>query len=267
MDTNFTRLLLLERNNMENWDILQKELAIYGIGLDAKHNVVECDGGRVTINDAINKVKLRLKKERELFYEYIDKCLELLYNPVDTGNAPIDELRVKLFLHSLKRFCNLFELITSQDISRIYLQKDLSEYGKDVLEKIPDYLMSLDLLFRSCSIQRYKIKLLRCARAGERKCNINKYKLAAGVNAPWGRLDLPLLERVFPYNDIEEEMQGKRDDIKRQHRYKKGFEHYNDPSGRVGEGHYWRELRNEPFMWTDRFSDSPYVSMGSGTWR
>jgi len=34
---------------------------------------------------------------------------------------------------------------------------------------------------------------------------------------------------------------------------------YNN-DGRVGEGFYWRELRNEPFDWADRDWEDPYPS-------
>lgn len=253
---------------MNNWEILKKELAIYNIQVVDKNTCLDIESNKkMTIGQFVGKLKKELEKESELFYEYIEKTLKLLYEGCpDMSQVGIDEIRIKLFISSLKKFCDLFNLISDKKIHEIYLGRDITEYSKEVIETLPDYLISLDLLYRSCSINRYKIKLLRAYRAGENKTNRIKLKTASGVNAPWGRLDLPLLERAFPYSDIEEEMQGKRDDIKRQHRYRKGFEAYNN-DGRVGEGHYWREMRNEPFLWSDRFDDSPYVSLKSGTWR
>lgn len=252
---------------METWELLKKELAVYEIELLEETGKVIYEGSEMTIGAAAFKIKKELEKETELFYESVENTLKLLYETQKESLLGIDETRIKLFLNSLGRFCDLFEMITSQKIHSIYLGKDLTEYGSKVIEALPDYLMSLDILYRVCSVKRYKIKLLRCARRGKNQTNKIKLKTAGGVNAPWGRMDLPLLERAFPYADIEEEMQGKRDDIKRQHRYRKGLENYNDPSGKVGEGHYWREYRNEAFLWTDRFSESPYVTLGSGTWR
>ena len=252
---------------MTNWELLKKELAIYQIELIDGQDKVVYQGKNMTIGACAFKIKKGLEKETELFYEYVENTLKLLYEPSKEDLLGIDEIRIKLFLNSIKRFCDLFELITSQKIHNIYLGKDITEYGGKIVSELPDYLMCLDILYRSCSVKRYQLKLLRCAKTGERKTNKIKLKTASGVNAPWGRMNTPLLERAFPYSDIEEEMQGKRDDIKRQHRYRKGLENYNDPSGKVGEGHYWREMRNEPFLWTDRFNESPYVSLGSGTWR
>jgi len=66
-------------------------------------------------------------------------------------------------------------------------------------------------------------------------------------------------ERVFEWDDIDEEMRGRDRDIRRQKRYRTGLENYNN-DGRVGEGFYWRELRNEPFSWHSREFDDPYPS-------
>ena len=253
---------------MKNWEILQKELAIYGVQVVDKEICIDLKSNtKATCGKLIGIIKKELDNESDLFYQYIEKTLKLLYEGQPTeAEVGIDDTRIKLFISSLKRFCELFYLISGKKIHNIYLSRDITEYSKEVIETLPDYLASLDLLYRSCSTKRYKIKLLRCFRAGENKTNRIKLKTAAGVNAPWGRMDLPLLERTFPYSDIEEEMQGKRDDIKRQHRYQKGFEAYNN-DGRVGEGHYWREMRIEPFLYSDRFEESPYVSLKSGTWR
>ena len=241
---------------MNNWELLQKELAINNIQVIDKETCLDTESNtKVSVGKFIVKIKKDLDSESDLFYEYIEKTLKLLYEGYpQMPEAGIDELRVKLFISSLKKFCDLFQLISGKKIHDIYLGRDITEYSREVIETLPDFLASLDLLYRSCSISRYKMKLLRCYRAGENKTNRIKLKTAAGVNAPWGRMDLPLLERTFPYSDIEEEMQGKRDDIKRQDRYQKGFEAYNN-DGRVGEGHYWREMKNEPFLWSDRFTD------------
>lgn len=253
---------------MNNWELLKKELAVYGFKIVDNEYVIDNESNKKTkIGNMIGKIKKDLSQDTEILYEYVEETLKLLHEGhPQVPEVGIDEIRVKLFIYSLKRFCDFFDLISSKKIHNIYLSRDITEYSKETIETLPDLLASLDLLYRSCSIKRYKIKLLRCLRAGENKTNRIKLKTAAGVNAPWGRMDLPLLERTFPYADIEEEMQGKRDDIKRQHRYTKGFEAYNN-DGRVSEGHYWREMRNEPFLWTDRFEDSPYTSLKSGTWR
>ncbi|MFW6173100.1 MAG: hypothetical protein ACOC5T_05090, partial [Elusimicrobiota bacterium] len=72
-------------------------------------------------------------------------------------------------------------------------------------------------------------------------------------------LDLPMEERVFKWRDIEDEVRGRERGKEKQRRYRQGFENYNN-DGRVGEGYYWREMRNEPYSWYDRGTSSPYKS-------
>ena len=255
---------------MNNWELLKKELATYNIQALDKDVCLDMESNRkVTAGKLVGKLKKDLEKESDLFYEYIEKTLKLLYEGYpQTPVVGVDETRVKLFISSLKKFCELFRLVSGKKIYDLYLGRDITEYSKEVIETLPDYLASLDLLYRSCSIIRYKIKLLRCFRSGENKTNRLEIKTAYGKTVPgwWSNLELSEPERKFEYKDIAEEMYGKADDIKRQHRYTKGFEAYNN-DGRVGEGHYWREMRNEPFLFSDRFNDSPYVGLRSGTWR
>ncbi len=77
--------------------------------------------------------------------------------------------------------------------------------------------------------------------------------MAAGVAGPGSRLDLPLKERVFEFGT---EVGNRTKAKQKQRRYRKGLENYDSES--FAEGHYWRELRNEPFAWSDRNFDDPY---------
>ena len=63
-------------------------------------------------------------------------------------------------------------------------------------------------------------------------------------------------ERVYDFGD--DHMGGAVKDRQHQRRYRKNLENYNRADGGVGEGHYWREIRNEPFSWKDRKDEDPY---------
>ena len=67
-----------------------------------------------------------------------------------------------------------------------------------------------------------------------------------------------MAERVFEWDDIDEETRMKDQQIRKQRRYRKGLENYNDYGNESFSGHYWRELANEPFSWYDKSFDSPY---------
>ncbi len=95
--------------------------------------------------------------------------------------------------------------------------------------------------------------MLSLVATGKKNVIKSEIKTARGISGPWANLDLPLEERKFPFGI---ELQGRERDKKGQRRYRKGFENYNTEN--VGDGHYWRELRNEPYSWADRNSESPY---------
>ena len=98
-------------------------------------------------------------------------------------------------------------------------------------------------------------RLLKYAFRGKNKiAEQDIVKLARGISGPWAHLDLPMEERVFDFGD--DEMRGRVKSRQRQRRYRKSMENYHSPG--VGEGHYWREIRNEPFSWYDRESEDPY---------
>ena len=81
-------------------------------------------------------------------------------------------------------------------------------------------------------------------------------KLARGIQGPWGNLDLPMQERVFKWDDVSEETYGRRADIQKQRRYVMGLEDQ-DPND-IKVGYYYRELRNEPYLFSDSDTESHY---------
>jgi len=208
---------------------------------------------------------MKIQQEKQIFIEYFNKLIKLLAD-FPQVNRQIDFLKERLFINILKKMSFLENMIFNSDKIKYYLDKDISEFNIDSIEKAIEGFSVLKLLFRLISRKEYILRLLRFSLLGEDK--INSYpniKLAKGVQGPWSRLDLPLKERVWEWRDIEEEMMGKRRDFQRQKRYRNGFLNYNQPG--VGEGHYWRELRTEPYLWSDRFNDSPYQQLKPGTWR
>lgn len=76
------------------------------------------------------------------------------------------------------------------------------------------------------------------------------------VQGAYSNLDLPMAERWYMWQDIDEELDDRRSSIRSQRRYQMGLED-TDPLG-VKEGFYWRELRNEPYKFDVLYPDSPY---------
>jgi hypothetical protein len=171
-----------------------------------------------------------------------------------------DERMSKLFIFSLKdmiKYLLCFEDIEETQYYEVIsssLTSDLNSFSREQIYKLPDYKILIDWVTRFISRLLYISKLLAFALLGPKKISKYQIKTAKGISGPWARLDLPMEERVFDFGDeIDQRTKGKQ----KQERYRQGLENYNN-DGRVGEGYMWREMRNEPFKWTDRSTEDPY---------
>jgi|2_EtaG_2_1085320.scaffolds.fasta_scaffold31174_3 hypothetical protein len=265
------------------WTTLEKELAINGVELvDNKMcRVLEGEVLRPrSIVMQIRQVDRDIIKNRTALEDNLSELLKLLMSSEKAEeNQAIDPKTVSLFIHSMKAMIFSFNTYlegyrfryknTGLEISSVYdavrscMNTDYMKFPKNVILDVPDYKLSMDWLVRNLNKLSYLKRLLLMAMKG--KDRIDKYfvKIARGVQGPWANLDLPMLERVFEWKDIEEEVRGRDRDIRKQRRYQMGFDHYNDYSKKSGEGFYWVEMNNEPYLWTERGDNSPYSGRSS----
>jgi hypothetical protein len=209
-----------------------------------------------------------IKSNMELFFDVWKHIFSLLRVQSPKRDKPEDIRLKKLFVYSLKSLLSLAELTISNCNScpkgmnnvviviKIALTKTIYDFSPEIISAIPECLFALDWIFRRCSIISYLSRLLLLSKNPQNlQQNIN-IKLARGVSGPWANLDIPMLERVFEWKDIAGEVSGRDRDLRKQRRYRMGFENYNDQ--RIGEGFFWREIKNEPFSWYDRATEDPY---------
>jgi len=249
---------------MDTWRLLKRELKYFGITLVNQRKCVmyfdEQPKEMGTIK-AIRMLTYSITKKKALLREVWQTISEDLYDETICDEI-IEEEMLSLFVFSLKdlaKFLLLFdECRTSSyhDIINHCLTRDISTFSRRQVETVIDGKLTIDWLHRLICKLIYIRKLLSFATLGPDKVSAYDIKVAKGIQGPWAHLDLPMEERVFPYGtEVETRMQQKQ----RQRRYRKGLENYNN-DGRVGEGHYWRELRNEPYSWYNRSFDDPYPS-------
>ena len=249
---------------MDTWELLRKELSYYGIRLvsNKKCQIVSEDGEIVQgIIKSLKQVNNSIKKQKSVLSSIWDEIHSLLHKECP-DNIPIDEKMERLFIFSLKdlsKFLLCFEEMDESNFQTCIeesLNRDIRAFNKNQIYKLPDYKIMVDWVHRTISRLIYVSKLLSFAALGKRKVSEYDFKVASGrgVTGPFANLDLPMEERMFPFGqEAESRVRAKR----RQRRYEKGLESYNN-DGRVAEGHYWREPRNEPFKWSDRAHDDPY---------
>lgn len=107
-------------------------------------------------------------------------------------------------------------------------------------------------------VAMYNLYIIQALIKNEHKnafSKITKLSNTKGVSGPWSNLDLPMQERVFEWKDVEEETKEREVGKQKQRRYQMGYE---DEKDGFKEGYYYRELRNEPYLYENASFESPY---------
>lgn len=251
---------------MDTWALLIKELDYYGIDLidNRKCRIVD-DNGNVSTQGVIKTIRLfnqHVKKQEILLLKLWKEILDLL-SIESYSDDIIDENMVDLFIFSLKDFIKYLLCFDKGEKSKYYIEvskalaKDVKLFNKNQIYSLPDYKISIDWISRNITRLLYIMNLLSMASMGKNRVSKLDFKTAKGIAGPWSRLQLPMEERKFPFGfGLKKREEGKQ----KQRRYQKGLRNYNN-DGSVGEGHYWRELRNEPYDWMNRDTEDPYPSI------
>lgn len=249
---------------MDTWALLLKELKYHGINLiDNKKCQVNEDGEIITqgVIKTYREVCSHAKRHQKILLLLWKELINLLEEQ-NTSEVIVDNKMESLFIFSLKDLTSFLFCFEDFDKSIYYqkisacLSRDIKSFTKKQIYMVPDYKISIDWIFRKVSKLLYISKLLYFAAKGKKTVEYLQTKTARGVSGPFANLDLPMEERMFPFGEeIKERDRAKQ----KQRRYQKGLDNYNG-SGAVGEGHYWREPRNEPFSWFDRGCEDPYPS-------
>ncbi|HUS49285.1 MAG TPA: hypothetical protein VMZ91_03925 [Candidatus Paceibacterota bacterium] len=247
---------------MDTWGLLEKELNYYGIRLINNKKCQFIDNEETGIQGVIQTVRIlngKITQQKKILLSLWKDVVNIL-KETDNNLEIIDDRMVDLFIFSLKdllKYLQCFDKTETQpysDAVSMSLTRDFKTFNKSQIYTIPDYKIAIDWVSRNISRLLYICNLLSLASMGRNRVSKYEIKTAKGISGPWAHLDLPLLERVFPFGfGLRAREKGKQ----KQNRYTKGLENYNGDF-RVGEGHYWRELRNEPYSWSDRANESPY---------
>lgn len=250
---------------MNTWEILNKELNYYGIRLADNGRCQFYIGNKLKnqgVRTTIRQFNITIKKHIDIFKKLFEETVELLSNNEQVSFV-CDKKMEDLFIFSLKDLYSLVSSFDSQEAQQIasnmniFFNRDIKSFSKEQIYRFIDYKITIDWTYRRINRLIYLRKLLSFSLIGKNRIDKYNIKTARGITGPWGNLDLPMQERVFTWNDQEfnKDVSKKK---QKQNRYRKGFEAYNEPG--VAEGHYWREIRNEPFSWSDRGTESPYAS-------
>lgn len=263
-----------------SWDILCKELNVYGINVIDEHwCICKETGKKLSLSSEIYHLREQHNKNSKLIKQLLFETIKVI-DGKQNENGVLDLNMTNLFMNSVPDLLNFVKLLslTSNDYERFIgkykidkiirglLDKDCNDINSSCANSLINYKISLDWIYRKICKIEHIASILMFLHLGKKKVDKIIIKEARGVQGPWSNLDLPMEERVFSWDEVAGETYGREKDKRNQQRYKMGLDTYNK-SGRVGEGYYWREMRNEPFSWNNRFIDSPYQQLRPGTWR
>jgi len=236
---------------------IHRELRHFGVEILSKDQII-FNGETVSVKHFFDSIYRRCGEIKELQKEIISDVNGHTSNSIrDTGlelsNPTIGAMRYFLKEISSVYFYDLsFQKKMSSILNRCGLHLSALSRKNLILCKMTfrwlNYLLKKDIYL-------YDLVYKMVNNIENQDVNGNQ-KIARGIQGPWGNLDLPMQERVFKWDDVSEETYGRRADIQKQRRYVMGLEDMDDPNVKVG--YYWRELRNEPYLFSDSDTESPY---------
>lgn len=236
-------------------NLLEKELRINNIECIDCNNI-KYKGKTIALRKCINILEKSAKGNKRILYRLWMNIVKEL-NKKETGTScPMTTL---LFIPAVKSLYNLaqqFDILNSNGVTNALketVNQDHAMFSGKVMSNIVEYRLAIEWTHHLIRKDLYICALVKKYEQLMRKDIV----VARGVAGPWSRVDIPMLERVFEWDDIAEEVAGREKDKRQQRRYRMGLEQYGEGDSSPNEGFYWREIRNEPYLF-DSTEDSTY---------
>ncbi|MAG28508.1 hypothetical protein CMI47_23515 [Candidatus Pacearchaeota archaeon] len=233
------------------------ELEHFGITILSPDQIL-LNGETISVDSFFNSIIERYKKIQDLQKDIISEVNKFCYNSVRDTSLELSCPSLGAMKYFLKEVSSIsFYDLSKQSVMASTLNRcglHLSAFSRKNIILCKMTFKWLNYLLKK-DIYLYDLVSNTLKEAGQLDPN-SHHKMARGIQGPWGNLDLPMQERVFKWDDVSEETYGRRADIQKQRRYVMGLEDMNDPNVKVG--YYYRELRNEPYLFSDSDTESPY---------
>lgn len=230
-------------------ETLQKELVAKGV-LHSSEGEYIIDGKKMSYDDAVRFFLLRSKENKTLLLTLWSELSQILRKP---GLGEYSERMCDIFLYALKHLYNLASLFpklqNNGTTAVLYsaLCRDISDFPSHIMKMVISYNLGIEWSHHLIMRDLYVLSLLRKHKAlGLGGLRVTT---ASGSSGPWANLDLPMKERFYGWDEIDDEMTGRTKQRQQQSRYNMGIEDYHSP--RVKEGFYWEEVRRFPYSFDD----------------
>jgi len=230
-------------------ELLERELSVHGITILGR-NVCKYKGREMVIPSCIKLKQSSIKKNKKLLLSLWKGVAEEIAK-TNTGDSC--SITRRIFIPAIKslygqslRFSELRDNGVA-DALKTAIGSDSDNFSGSIMSRVVDFRLAIDWLDYLIRRELYCCCLLN------KMQHLLKDRLveARGISGPWSNLDLPMQERVFEWEDIEEETAGREQDKRKQRRYRQGLDNYGEGDNSPNSGFYWREIRNEPYAFND----------------
>ncbi len=252
MTTSFN---LKSHKDIDESVLLINELKAFRVFRKADQYVIEI-GDEIlhvqSLSECIENIELGIKELKEVIWakwsELADVSQEIVkqIGRNDNYGSNIDNL---LFLSNAKRarlLCCIFtDLNPINKILEQVLEMDISHIDGQLIQQFNANYIEIKALHSLIMSEIYRIKLIKRYKAVTKR---------AQISGPWANLDLPTKERVWEWDEGEEEYFKDRQDSRREQI------RYNPEQHTNGFYFVWQDHNRDPYKFTDMATDSPYKS-------
>lgn len=238
---------------MKNVDLLRSEMQAYGIYKNADGYLIEI-GDEVntaqTLAKCIQIVQAGSKELTEHIWESWKTLGDTSFKIASQVGQNVPSLGNILFLSNAKKAFDLSRIFTdleplSDDLLRL-LDSDIAQADGYLINHFNSEFMHIQCLHKLIISECYRIKLLQQFQIMTKQ---------AQISGPWANLDLPMKERVWPWDEGEDQyFEDRKSQRRAQTRY--------NPENATKSGFYyvWQDYTRDPYKFEDMKTDSPYKS-------
>lgn len=234
-------------------DLILNELGANGIVRNENNTYRLSIGDEKTTVDTLNDCRKFLRKGIAELKDHLRETWDDLSHLADAiianngeNNPSLDNL---LFLNSVKKSFLLSRMFSqladvSLSIKKLFYVNP-NHIDQDLIQKFTHKYLQIRSAHYLVMNETYRLRLIN------RYMQVTK---TAQVSGPWANLDLPMKERVWEWDEGEEEYFGNRDKARKEQI------RYNPELDKYGFYFVWQDLTRDPYKFEDMKKDSPYKS-------
>jgi hypothetical protein len=244
---------LKSHKNIDDLELLRIELRAFDIFKSANGYRLKLGDEYVTspgLKQCLHTLDSGIQEIKECMWESWQDISALSQRMVRKTGQNSGGLNNLLFLNSAKKAFQLSTAFTDlEDIQKnlqLLLDSDILHADDHLIHHFNTESIAVQSMHRLIMSELYRKQLIR---------QLMRITKQAQISGPWANLDLPMKERVWEWDEGEDEYFDSRRRARREQiRY--------NPEDATKSGFYyvWQDLTRDPYKFEDMRKDSPYKS-------